>query len=117
MIAVFVLLAATACRGGERTVLRVMAWAGPEERQIEQRILHLFQQRHPEIRIEYESISANYRERLLTSIVAGTPPDVALLDNGSFGAAPFIARDLLVNVAPYLERIGIDTAAYYPRVL
>ncbi len=117
LIAALVLLAATACRGGERTVIRVMAWAGPEERQIEQRILDQFQQRHPEIHIEYESISANYRERLLTSIVAGTPPDVALLDNGSFGAAPFIARDLLVNVAPYLERIGVDTSAYYPQVL
>ncbi len=117
LIALLTLLTATACGGGERTVLRVMAWAGPEERQIEQRILDQFQERHPEIRIEYESISVNYRERLLTSIVAGTPPDVALLDNGSFGAAPFIARELLVNVAPYLERIGVDTSAYYPQVL
>lgn len=99
------------------TVLRVMAWAGPEERAIEQRILDQFLERYPNIRIEYESISANYRERLLTSIVAGKPPDVALLDNGSYGAAPFIARELLVNVAPYLDRIGVDTSAYYQQVL
>ena len=102
---------------GEDTVLRVMAWAGPEERAIEERILDRFLQEHPGMRIEYESISANYRERLLTSIVAGTPPDVALLDNGSYGAAPFIARGLLVNVAAYLDRIGVDTSAYYPQVL
>ncbi|NIN70448.1 MAG: extracellular solute-binding protein [Gemmatimonadetes bacterium] len=99
------------------TVLRVMAWAGPHERAIEQRILDIFRARHPEVRIEYESISSNYRERLLTSIVASSPPDVALLDNGSYGAEPFIARDLLVNVAAYLERIGVDTSAYYPEVL
>jgi multiple sugar transport system substrate-binding protein len=102
---------------GDVTVLRVMAWAGPDERAIEQRILDIFRTRHPEVRIEYESISSNYRERLLTSIVAGSPPDVALLDNGTNGAAPFIARDLLVNVAAYLERIGVDTSAYYPEVL
>ncbi len=108
-----------ACAGdeGERTVLRVMAWAGPDERVIEQRIIDRFVEEHPDIEIELESISANYRERLLTSIVAGTPPDVALLDNGSFGAAPFISRGLLVNVATYLDRIGVDTSAYYPEVL
>ena len=112
------LLAATGCaRARERTVLRVMAWAGPEERAIEQRIIDRFLAEHPDIEIEFESISANYRERLLTSIVAGTPPDVVLLDNGSFGAAPFIARGLLVNMAPYIDRIGVDTTAYYPEVL
>jgi multiple sugar transport system substrate-binding protein len=102
---------------GDATVLRVMAWAGPEERKIEQEILDEFREQHPDIRIEYESISANYRERLLTSIVAGAPPDVALLDNGSYGAAPFISRGMLVNVAHYLDRIGVDTSAYYPEVL
>ncbi|UCC73439.1 MAG: sugar ABC transporter substrate-binding protein [Gemmatimonadota bacterium] len=118
-IALTALAATLGCAGetGESTVLRVMAWAGPEERQIEQRILDHFRERHPGIRIEYQSISSNYRERLLTSIVAGTPPDVALLDNGSYGAAPFIARGLLVNVAAYLDRIGVDTSAYYPEVL
>ncbi|NIR42729.1 MAG: sugar ABC transporter substrate-binding protein [Gemmatimonadetes bacterium] len=112
-------LVASACAEGtdERTVLRVMAWAGPDERAIEQRILDRFSEARPGIEIEFESISANYRERLLTSIVAGTPPDVALLDNGSFGAAPFIARDLLVNVAAYLDRVGVDTSAYYSEVL
>ena len=107
------------CCGGqdEQTVLRVMAWAGPEERRIEQHILDGFRERYPNVQVEYESITANYRERLLTSIVAGTPPDVALLDNGSFGAAPFIARGLLVNVASYLDRMGVDTSAYYSEVL
>ncbi|KPK60209.1 MAG: hypothetical protein AMS21_09575 [Gemmatimonas sp. SG8_38_2] len=110
---------AAGCRKMESdaTVLRVMAWAGPEERRIEQEILDGFRDEHPDIRIEYESISANYRERLLTSIVAGAPPDVALLDNGSYGAAPFISRGMLVNVANYLDRIGVDTSAYYPEVL
>jgi multiple sugar transport system substrate-binding protein len=110
---------AAACSSGpsEHTTLRVMAWAGPEERAIEQRILDEFKRQHPGIEIEYESISVNYRERLLTSIVAGTPPDVALLDNGSYGVPPFIARGLLVNVAAYLDRIGVDTSAYYPQVL
>lgn len=113
------LVAALGCigEGSDGIVLRVMAWAGPEEREIEQRILEQFRARYPFIQIEYESITANYRERLLTSIAAGTPPDVALLDNGSYGAAPFTARGLLINVAPYLGRIGVDTSAYYPEVL
>lgn len=111
-------LAVAGCRAdGDRTTLRVMAWASPEERAIERRILERFEEVHPGIEIEYESISANYRERVLTSIVAGTPPDVVLLDNGSYGAAPFIARGLLVNVAPYLDRVGVDTSAYYGEVL
>jgi multiple sugar transport system substrate-binding protein len=117
-ISISILIVSACSRdAGDVTVLRVMAWAGPAERAIEQRILAGFRARHPEVRIEYESISSNYRERLLTSIVAGSPPDVALLDNGTNGAAPFIARDLLVNVAAYLDRIGVDTSAYYPEVL
>lgn len=116
--AVLYLFTLSCCGGqGEQTVLRVMAWAGPEERRIEQNILDGFRERYPNVRVEYESITANYRERLLTSIVAGTPPDVALLDNGSFGAAPFIARGLLVNVASYLDRMGVDTSAYYDEVM
>jgi multiple sugar transport system substrate-binding protein len=117
--AALALLSVLSCARTEsdETVLRVMAWAGPDERAIEQRIIDEFLARHPNIRIEYESISANYRERLLTSIVAGSPPDVALLDNGTNGAAPFVARGLLVNVAPYLNRVGVDTSAYYPEVL
>jgi multiple sugar transport system substrate-binding protein len=111
------IVSACSRHAGDVTTLRVTAWAGPEERAIEGRILDIFRRRHPEVRIEYESIESNYRERLLTSIVAGSPPDVALLDNGSYGAAPFIARGLLVNVAAYLERIGVDTSAYYPEVL
>jgi multiple sugar transport system substrate-binding protein len=111
------LLFGCASRESSETVLRAMAWAGPEERKIERSILDEFAGLHPNIRIEYESITANYRERLLTSIVAGTPPDVALLDNGSYGAAPFISRGLLVNVAPYLDRIGVDTSAYYREIL
>jgi multiple sugar transport system substrate-binding protein len=51
---------------------------------------------------------------MLTSIAAGTPPDVFLLDNIDIPA--FAARDVLLDLGPYLRRIGLDLEDFDRRV-
>ena len=77
-----------------------------------------FEESHPGITVQQQSAGtgqAEYRERILTSIVAGHPPDVLLLDNIDVPA--FTNRRVLLDLAPYLPRLGIDLARYDSTVL
>jgi multiple sugar transport system substrate-binding protein len=109
-------LVLTACRPDARVTLRLSSWADDVEQRIENRNLRAFERRTPGVRVVNDAIStqAEYREQILTSIGAGTPPDVFLLDNIDVPA--FAARDVLLDLGPLAPRVGLDTAAFDPRV-
>ncbi len=101
-------------RGGAVT-LRVMNWATELELTAEQRIADTFAARHPGVRVTVESIVTNYGEKLVTAIASGLPPDVFLLDAPDIPT--FVERGLVLDLAPYVQRVGYDTSAAFPRVL
>lgn len=115
------LLATWAChRGGAgaQTVLELANWADYREADLEQRVLAPFEKAHPGIVVQQQSAGtgqAEYRERILTSIVAGTPPDVFLLDNIDVPA--FTSRGVTLDLSPYLRRLGVDLARYDSTVM
>jgi multiple sugar transport system substrate-binding protein len=93
-------------------------WADYLEADIENRVLVGFEASHPGISVQQQSAGtgqAEYRERILTSMVAGRPPDVFLLDNIDVPA--FTDRGVLLDLAPFLPRLGIDLARYDSTVL
>lgn len=107
------LLGVVACASGDRDItLKVASWADPIELGIEQRYIERFDDDRPGVRVSLEAVTnqAEYRDRILTSIAAGTPPDVFLLDNIDIPA--FAARDVLLDLTPYVQRIGLDTADF-----
>lgn len=111
------LVGLVACASGDRDVtLKVASWADPIELAIEQRYIERFDDSRPGVRVSLEAVTnqAEYRDRILTSIAAGTPPDVFLLDNIDIPA--FAARDVLLDLAPYVQRLGLDTADFDSRV-
>ncbi|HXE56411.1 MAG TPA: sugar ABC transporter substrate-binding protein [Gemmatimonadales bacterium] len=114
--AVGLALVAAGCGGDDRVTLRVASWADAVEQRIEERYVHRFGERHPGVRVSLEAVTtqAEYRERILTSIAAASPPDVFLLDNIDVPA--FAARDVLLDLGPYAARAGLDTALLDPRV-
>ena len=69
----------------------------------------------PGTRVVLESAPNGYEERLLTSIAAGHPPDVYLLDSPDIPT--FVDRGLAVDFAPYREALGFRADSVFPQVL
>ncbi|MCC6317676.1 MAG: sugar ABC transporter substrate-binding protein [Gemmatimonadaceae bacterium] len=108
----------TACRGdGSTIVLHMTSWQTPAENAIDLPAIRAFEAAHPGVRVENEPVSnqAEYREKVITSIVSGAPPDVFLMDNIDVPA--FAEAQVALDLAPFAARVGIDLAAYYPNVL
>jgi multiple sugar transport system substrate-binding protein len=113
-----VAVCAVGCRAGDAgTTLTVTNWADWTEIRLEQRYIGGFTARHPGVRVSLESVSnqAEYRDRILTSIAAGAPPDVFLLDNIDIPA--FVRTGTLLDLAPYAARVGAPLDAFDPEVL
>jgi len=98
-------LAAVGCAPGEAdTVLRVALWAGGHELEIERQVADRYEALNPGVRVVLESAPNGYEERLLTSIAAGRPPDVYLMDSPDIPT--FVERGLALDLAPYMEALG-----------
>ncbi len=97
--------------------MRVVSWAGYQELAIDEEIVDSFEVRHPEIPVCYESLEGSgiYREKVLTSIAAGTPPGVFLLDGIDIPA--FVRRGVTLDLRPYLPRVGLTLDEFDPRIL
>jgi multiple sugar transport system substrate-binding protein len=98
-----------------RITLRVLNWATDLEVMAEQQIADRFSQQNPGVEVTVESIVTNYGEKLATEIASGTPPDVFLLDAPDIPA--FVERGLVLDLAPYLDRVDYDPAMVFPEVL
>lgn len=106
----------TGCAAAPPSCVRVVSWADFRELELEAEVIDSFRVRHPGIPVCLESLEGAgiYREKILTSIAAGTPPGVFLLDG--IDAPAFIESDVLLDLAPYLARVGLDRAAFHPRL-
>ena len=116
-VAAAFLLAAGACSAGppDAVTLRVALWAGGNELEIEQRVADRYEVLRPGTRVVLESAPNGYEERLLTSIAAGRPPDVYLLDSPDIPT--FVDRGLAVDFEPYREALGFRADSVFPQVL
>ncbi len=106
-----------ACSGAApgATTLRVALWAGGYELDIEQQVAERYEALRPGTRVLLESAPNGYEERLLTSIAAGRPPDVYLLDSPDIPT--FVDRGLAVDLAPYQAALGFRPDRVFPQVL
>ena len=99
----------------DRQTLRVALWAGGHELEIEQQVADAYEARRPGTRVVLESAPNGYEERLLTSMAAGRPPDVYLLDSPDIPT--FVDRGLAVDFAPYLPALSFREDSVFPQVL
>jgi len=100
---------------GDYVTLRVMNWATNLELTTEQAIADKFAAEHPGVRVIVESIVSNYGEKLISAIASGTPPHVFLLDVPDIPA--FVERNLVLDLSPYIGRVGFEAAEVFPEVL
>src|SRR5512141_3220847 len=91
----------------DRLTLRITSWQSPEENAIDAVEFRSFEAAHPGVHIVNDPVSNNaeYREKVLTSIGAGSPPDVFLLDG--IDVAAFAARDVVLDLQPFARRVGV----------
>ena len=115
ILAVVAVMAACSRTPPDTVSLRVALWAGGHELEIEQRVAERYEALHPGTRVLLESAPNGYEERLLTSIAAGRPPDVYLLDSPDIPT--FVDRGLAVDFAPYREALGFHPDSVFPEVL
>ncbi|MFN2398919.1 MAG: sugar ABC transporter substrate-binding protein [Gemmatimonadaceae bacterium] len=101
----------------QETVLRTTSWADPSEAAIDALVLREFERRHPGVRVIAEPITnqAEYREKVLTSIAAGAPPDVFLLDGIDVPA--IVGQGVVLDLSRFAPRVGVSLDAFYPSVL
>ncbi len=109
--------ALAACGRGGGECLRAVSWADYRELGLDRAVVDSFRVRHPGIPVCMESLEGSgiYREKVLISIAGGVPPGVFLMDGIDIPA--FVNRGVLLDLSPYVGRVGVDLSAYDPRVL
>lgn len=111
------LLLAACASPTDTVVLRITSWQSPEENAIDAVEFRSFEAAHPGVHIVNDPVSnsAEYREKVLTSIGAGSPPDLFLLDG--IDVAAFAARDVVLDLQPFAARVGVNLAEFFPNVV
>ena len=110
-------LVACAPGGGDAIVLRMTSWQSPQENVLDLPAVRAFERSHPGVRVVNEPVSnqAEYREKVITAIASGSPPDVLLLDG--IDVPSFVEAGVLLDLAPFAARVGIAVDDFYPVVL
>lgn len=100
----------------ERITLRLVNWASLDEIKLDEQTVAEFEKHYPNINVVYEpNPGRQYEEKILTALAADAPPDVFLLDSKLIPT--FTNKKILLNLSPYLEKLGIDTSLWFPNVL
>lgn len=99
-----------------KVALRLMDWADLDEMPLNQKALAEFKKLHPSIDVLYEpNPGRQYEEKILTALAADEPPDVFLLDSKLIPT--FTNKKVLLELNPYVSKLGIDTSQWFPNVL
>lgn len=117
--ATLALAALAACGRGadDDIVLRMTSWQSPQENVLDRPAVQAFERAHPGVRVVNEPVSnqAEYREKVITAIASGSPPDVLLLDG--IDVPSFAEAGVLLNLTPFAARAGLALDQFFPNVL
>lgn len=105
-------LGAPALAQGEVTVIEWLIWGDPASNAIDQEVIAAFERAHPHIKVELTSLPSTtaVREALVTRVVGGSPPDVALVSR----VGDLAKGGIIVDLTPYIERDEISPLDYFP---
>jgi multiple sugar transport system substrate-binding protein len=104
--------------GAGRGALELAHRGGYARARLESTVLESFLSVHPGLRVVQRHPSPDpieYRRRLLDAVVAGEPPEAVLLDLSDLPA--LADSGILLNLAPYLSRVGVTLDQYDSTVL
>ena len=111
-------LACWGCGAAPGSGVELLHRADDGAAQLEDQLLTPYRARHPGLQVVQHNAALSqveYRRLLLTATAGDALPDVFQLDDGD---VPALAdRGALLDLAPYLSRVGVDLARYDPEVL
>ena len=85
--------------------IEFMVWGNAASNDIEQKVIDAFQAKYPNVKVELRNPGGNHQEQLLTSIAAGIPPDIAIVD--FYDLAAMIEAGLVFDITAWAERDGV----------
>lgn len=93
---------------GEQVKIKFAGWGDPSEKEVFTKLLKSFEEKYPNIKVEYLHIPADYVGKMNTVLAGGDAPDVFYVPDGDFGR--WVSQGLLLPIDQYVEASQIDTA-------
>jgi multiple sugar transport system substrate-binding protein len=91
------------CGRQDSDSVRLTGWiASPVEETLTRRFIDTFEQRHPDLPVRYEPITANYMDKLLLMLATGTAPDVVMIE--AFWIPLLVEYDVLLPLDRFLAQ-------------
>jgi multiple sugar transport system substrate-binding protein len=89
------------CNGQGSDPIRITGWIStPIEETLMRSLIGAFDKRHPELKVHYEPITANYMDKLLLMLGTRTAPDIVMLE--AFWASSLVAYDVLLPLDQFV---------------
>lgn len=88
-----------------RDKIEFMVWGGASSDRIEELIIATFEKDHPHIDVELVNSGGNHLDKLITSIVSGNAPDLALVD--AYDYPSVVMEGLATDITDWAQRDGI----------
>lgn len=104
--------------GTGRGALDIASRAGYARARLESAVLESYLDIHPGLRVVQRRSSSDrleFRRQMLNAMRAGTPPDVIYIDLGD--TRVLADHGVLLDLSPYLARVGVTVAEYDSTVL
>jgi len=113
LVAAFAALSALASADA---TLRFVVWDGDTSAEVLRQEVFKFEKAHPDIHVKFETVSANYQEKLIAQVAANVAPDVAMMDPGDFQR--LARRDALYDLNRFFDLTpGFDLKKYYKNIV
>lgn len=109
LLTVAVLLLLTSPLMSAPVEISYMSWYTGESDAVEQSIIARFNELNPDIRVT--KIGGDPRQKLLTMIAGGAPPDVSVINGVT---QPHYLEDLAIDITSHVRQAKIDMKAYLP---
>lgn len=88
---------------GERITLRFTGWGSPDDLAAYKVAITKFEKTHPNIKVDFQAISADYDTKLTTMVAGNDVPDVAMMESGSI-AFPLAEQGKFLNLQDFLAK-------------
>ena len=101
---------------GEPIKLRLTGWGAPDEVAAYKFAIAKFEKAHPNIKVEFQAITADYDTKMTTMVAGNDEPDVAMMESATI-AYPLAEQGKFLNLQDYLDKdTEINMDALVPNI-